>query len=246
MSILKELNESHISIKGLSISLFLVPFWYISIYLFGNDFYKLAGNIVVLAFCIIVSVTSSVLSLMFCDKVNRLARVETSLINNMSVSVILLTFWISFLIFITYSIEFLFNKLTYLYVFIVIYYTPILGFNALAMVWDNQKAKIEEEKENQITITINSVDKETKQRRVNKFDTVIVRKEGIGYLMKTFDKVGQYVTDPTGSVKIKIDSSKICDISVSGLNVLGGDMYNPGYLKDGQEINIEVVSIRNK
>jgi hypothetical protein len=99
---------------------------------------------------------------------------------------------------------------------------------------------------NQITITVNSVDKETKQRRVNKFDTVIVRKEGIGYLMKTFDKFGQYVTDSTGSVKIKIDSSKISDISVSGLNVLGGDTYNPGYLKDGQEINIEVISIGNK
>ena len=99
---------------------------------------------------------------------------------------------------------------------------------------------------NQITVTINSVDKETKQRRVNKFDTVVLRKEGIGYLMKTFDKVGQYVTDSTGSVKIRIDSSKICDISVAGLNVLGGDMYNPGYLKDGQEVNIEVIDIGNK
>ncbi len=105
---------------------------------------------------------------------------------------------------------------------------------------------MKDDSKNQITITINSVDKETKQRRVNKFDTVVVRKEGIGYLMKTFDKVGQYVTDSTGSVKIRIDSSKICDISVSGLNVLGGDMYNPGYLKDGQEVNIEVISIENR
>ena len=51
------------------------------------------------------------------------------------------------------------------------------------------------------------------------------------------------------SYSFGIDSSlitKICDISVSGLNVLGGDMYNRGYLKDGQEINIEVVSIGNK
>jgi len=100
--------------------------------------------------------------------------------------------------------------------------------------------------ENQITITINSIDKKTKQRRINMFDTVVVRKEGIGYLKKTFDKVGEYVTDSTGSVKIKIDSSKICDISVSGLNVLGGDMYYPGYLKDGQEVNIEVFSIENR
>lgn len=100
--------------------------------------------------------------------------------------------------------------------------------------------------ENQITITINSIDKETKQRRINKFDNVEVRREGIGYLMKTFNKVGEYKTDSTGSVKIKVDSSKIYDISVSGLNVLGGDMYYPGHLKDGQEINIEVVSLENR
>jgi hypothetical protein len=110
----------------------------------------------------------------------------------------------------------------------------------------NLNCKGKSDLENQITITINSIDKETKQRRINKFDTVVVRKEGIGYLTKTFDKVGEYVTDSTGSVKIKIDSSKICDISVSGLNVLGGDMYYPGYLKDGQEVNIEVASLENK
>ena len=97
--------------------------------------------------------------------------------------------------------------------------------------------------ENQITITINSIDKKTKQRRINMFDNVVVRKEGIGFLKKTFNKVGEYVTDAKGSVKIQIDASKICDISVSGLNVLGGDMFYPGNLNDGQEINIEVFSI---
>lgn len=110
----------------------------------------------------------------------------------------------------------------------------------------NLNCKGKRDLEDQITITINSIDKETKQRRINKFDTVVVRKEGIGYLTKTFDKIGEYVTDSTGSVKIKIDSSKICDISVSGLNVLGGDMYYPGYLKDGQEVNIEVISLENR
>jgi hypothetical protein len=110
----------------------------------------------------------------------------------------------------------------------------------------NSNCKGKSDLEGQITITINSIDKETKQRRINKFDTVVVRKEGIGYLTKTFDKIGEYVTDSTGSVKIKIDSSKICDISVSGLNVLGGDMYYPGYLKDGQEVNIGVISLENR
>lgn len=100
--------------------------------------------------------------------------------------------------------------------------------------------------DNQITITINLIDKETKQRRVNLFDTVVVRKEGIGLLKKTFDKVGEYVTDSTGSVKVKIDSSKICDISISALNVLGGEMYYPGSLQNGQKVNIEVFSVENR
>lgn len=52
--------------------------------------------------------------------------------------------------------------------------------------------------------------------------------------------------DSMGSVKIKIDTTKIYDISVSGLNVLGGDMYYPGHLKDGQEVNIVVKSFENR
>jgi hypothetical protein len=87
----------------------------------------------------------------------------------------------------------------------------------------NSNCKGKSDLEGQITITINSIDKETKQRRINKFDTVVVRKEGIGYLTKTFDKIGEYVTDSTGS-----------------------DMYYPGYLKDGQEVNIGVISLENR
>lgn len=119
----------------------------------------------------------------------------------------------------------------------------LLCISLLTMLNSNCKGK--SDLKNPITITINSIDKETKQRRINKFDTIVVRKEGIGYLTKTFDKVGEYVTDSTGSIKIKINSSKIYDISISGLNVLGGDMFNPGYLKDGQEVNIEVVTFEN-
>ena len=99
--------------------------------------------------------------------------------------------------------------------------------------------------ENQIIIKVNSVDQQTKQPRVNMFDTVIIKEEGNGYLTKTFSKVGEYTTDSTGVVKVKIDPSRICDISVSGLNIYGGDMYYPGHLKDGQVINIEVRSLNN-
>jgi preprotein translocase subunit SecF len=99
--------------------------------------------------------------------------------------------------------------------------------------------------ENQITIKINSIDSKTKQRRVNFFDNVEVRKEGFGFIKKTFPVEKIYTMDSMGSVKIKIDTTKIYDISVLGLKVLGGDMYYPGHLKDGQEVNIEVKSYEN-
>lgn len=100
--------------------------------------------------------------------------------------------------------------------------------------------------ENQITIKINSIDRETKQRRVNFFDTVEVRKEGFGFIKKTFPVEKIYIMDSMGSVKIKIDTTKIYDISVFGLGVLGGDMYFPGHLKEGQEVSIEVMSLEKR
>lgn len=102
----------------------------------------------------------------------------------------------------------------------------------------NKKSELD----NQITITINSVDKNTKKRRINLFDTIEVRKENFGFLKKNFTVDKQYVTDSMGAIKIKLDKSKIYEVSVLGLNKRGGDMYYPGFLKDGQELNIEITS----
>jgi len=99
--------------------------------------------------------------------------------------------------------------------------------------------------DNQITIKINSIDEKSKQKRINMFDTVEVRKEGFGWLMKTFNVVGVYITDSTGSVKIKIDSTKISEIHVLGLHELGIDMYYPGDLKNNQQVDIEVRSYKD-
>ncbi len=98
--------------------------------------------------------------------------------------------------------------------------------------------------DNQITIKINSIDEKSKKRRINMFDTVEVRKEGFGWLMKTFNVVGVYKTDSTGSVKIKIDSTKISEIHILGLHEFGIDMYYPGHLKNNQEVDIEVRSYK--
>ncbi|WP_157813307.1 hypothetical protein [Flavobacterium sp. 5] len=120
----------------------------------------------------------------------------------------------------------------------------VISISIIALLISNCSRKTD--LDNQITITINSVDSKTKLPRINTFDDVEVRKEGIGYLMKTFKRVGKYKTDSTGSVKVKIDTTKIYDISVLAENALGGDMYYPGYLKDGQKVIIEVVSLENK
>ena len=100
--------------------------------------------------------------------------------------------------------------------------------------------------ENKINIKINSIDSETKQLRVNTFDVIEVRVESFGYLMKTYEKVDEYTTDSTGSVKIDIDGSKQYRFMISGPNGFGSANFTEAFtkekLKDGQEVNIEVTS----
>jgi hypothetical protein len=100
--------------------------------------------------------------------------------------------------------------------------------------------------ENQITIKINSINSKTKLPRANAFDTIVLRKEGIGYLMRTFDEVGEYVTDSTGSVKIKVNSTEDYQISLYGVHFYGSENLYGSHLKDGQEVNIEAFSVENR
>ena len=147
MSLLKELNDSHITIRAISLSLFLLPFWYISIYLFGNEFYVLSGNIVVLSLCLVICITSSALFYVFCFKTTDFEKTtNNALISNMTIAVVFLSLWISTLIFIIYSIDFLFNRKIYFYWFIVIYYAPILILNFLLLVFGNQKKEQHKQK----------------------------------------------------------------------------------------------------
>jgi hypothetical protein len=103
---------------------------------------------------------------------------------------------------------------------------------------------------NQITIKIFSIDSETKQARVNKFDTIDVRMRGIGFLTQSFDKVGEYVTDSSGSVEIKLDSTEEYRFIIDGSNIHGSESFTEAFskerLKDGQEVNIEVISRKNR
>jgi len=101
--------------------------------------------------------------------------------------------------------------------------------------------------ENQITITVRSVDSKTKNPRINMFDTIVIRKEGIGYLTKTYTKVGEYITDSTGSVKIKVDRNEGYIFLLSRMGVYGSENFAEAFtkekLKDGQIVNIKAIPI---
>ena len=100
--------------------------------------------------------------------------------------------------------------------------------------------------ENQITIKINSIDSKTKQLRVNKFDVIEVRITEFGFPMQKYVKVAEYKTDSNGSVKIKVDSTEEYIFMIGGPNIYGSAEFTEAFtkekLKDGQEVNIEVIS----
>ncbi len=118
------------------------------------------------------------------------------------------------------------------------------------MIFLISSCKNENDLENQITIKINSIDSKTKQRRVNMFDTIDVRMAKFGFPMRRFVKVAEYIIDSTGSVKIKIDSTKGYSFFLSGLNVYGSENFDEAFtkekLKNGQEVNIEAISFENR
>ena len=100
---------------------------------------------------------------------------------------------------------------------------------------------------NQITIIVNSVDKDTKENRVNMFDTIEVRVARPGFPVRRFVKVAEYTTDSTGSVSVKVDKSEENHFMIGGKSkFFGSTAFSKGDLKDGQEVNIEVISLEDR
>ena len=100
--------------------------------------------------------------------------------------------------------------------------------------------------EGQITVTINSVDKNTGQNRVNMFDTIEVRVERFGFPKKKYVKVAEYTTDSTGSVKVKLDKSEENHFILHGNMIYGATEFSEGELKDGQKVDMEVISLDDR
>jgi|APLak6261698768_1056241.scaffolds.fasta_scaffold47930_1 hypothetical protein len=99
------------------------------------------------------------------------------------------------------------------------------------------------ELDNQITIKVNSIDSKTKQPRRNVFDTIDVRIESIGFPTKRFPKIAEYVTDSSGSVKIKIDRTEKYLLLLGGPYIYGSEDIIGEKFKDDQEVTIEVIHL---
>jgi hypothetical protein len=92
--------------------------------------------------------------------------------------------------------------------------------------------------ENQITITIRSIDSETKQPRTK--DTVEIEMGKWGIPMRRYVKVGQYITDSLGLVKINIDCTERYVFNIYGSHVYSFVEFAEDKLKNGQQVIIEV------
>lgn len=126
---LKEISEAHDTIKGLATNIFLIPFWYVAIFLFNKEFYISADSIIIFAMCIVLSFISSFLLVFMMLQINK--RREYSLFDDLIPSVVVSITWLSILIFIIYTLGFIFNIYIYFYWFLVIYFSPIFFFIVL-------------------------------------------------------------------------------------------------------------------
>lgn len=140
MSFLKELNDSHITLKAFALNVFLIPFWYVSIYLFNNEFFMKNDIVIILAMCITISLISCG-TLSFIFRISENNKNNNLIFEEMGMSIMILCIWLSILIFSIYSIGFLFNIYIYFYWFLVIYFIPIIVFLFVNIISNNSEKK---------------------------------------------------------------------------------------------------------
>jgi len=142
MSYIKDLSESHDTIKAISLNLILIPFWYVSIFMFNKEFYKTSDTIIIISFCIVLSFLSSMLLAFFWNIIDIRNKVKVDFFSNMNTSIGVLTIWLSTLIFTTYSCGFLFKQYIYFYWFVVIYFSPIILIYILGFLFPDKKTDL--------------------------------------------------------------------------------------------------------
>jgi hypothetical protein len=131
MSYISEIKDLHVTIKAILLNCGLMPFWYVAIYLFNNDFFQKSELILILSLCVVIILSAS----FFFTAIFFVAHLQDKAINNNTetfsffdyslTSIILLGTWLATLIFIFYSVDFFTNYKIIFYYFVVLYFAPL-------------------------------------------------------------------------------------------------------------------------
>lgn len=139
MSYIKDIQESHDALKGIVSSLFLMPFWYLTIFLVNHELYT-NNNFTTL---VVISFVLSITSFIFMVIVALLSDSPDDNSTFFEVTIFcvsLLWLWKVILLFVVYTIAFLFKQELYFYSYIVIYFFPIIILILIAYI-ENRKNK---------------------------------------------------------------------------------------------------------
>jgi hypothetical protein len=118
---LSELIKAKISL------LLLLPFWYLAIYLFNNDFYNTSDLILKVVVCLCLSIFSEVLFTVSFLLILELRNYKKEDIKNIEdFSTVNLILWLSFLIFISYTLQHYTDYYTPFYLLILLSQIPSL------------------------------------------------------------------------------------------------------------------------
>ncbi|SFD43334.1 hypothetical protein SAMN04487987_1175 [Algibacter pectinivorans] len=124
MSLFKDIQESHDSIKALGISLLLAPFWYLSIYLFHPEWYLKTDIIIKIILSCLLPILSVIFSSIYLS--DTIEGNTFGLIENTVAILYFLMMWKAILMFCVYTFCFFTDNELYYYGYIMIYFTPII------------------------------------------------------------------------------------------------------------------------
>lgn len=141
MSYIKDLQESHDSLKGLALSLLLIPFWMVTMFFLNNAFYNKTDFTVLCMISGVLSFFSTTLTTLIVGMITESKNGKAQeLLDSFLAAVLMLIPWKCLLLFIVYSIKYLFDIHLALYYYIIIYLTPIIVVFILCLFSDNKKS----------------------------------------------------------------------------------------------------------
>ena len=127
-------------LKNLLIHILIFPYWYISIYVFHDDFYKSADSILLVALSTCLTITSGLIA--------SLASPGDKFILDLNVvrsSTAIQIGWFSLLLIVSYVSKIEYNIVFKFHGFVIAYFSPLLiGFLFIALT-DKEKDKSKEE-----------------------------------------------------------------------------------------------------